>query len=107
MKQFIYGLLLIILFGCVQDSVNFSKTELLLFKNIGFDKEILSELKKSTTNEFFQFEISEPGYVMDKNGVQNKTGIKKLNGVSFKTSENQAYKIILENRGELQSKGYQ
>ncbi|WBU89760.1 DUF4253 domain-containing protein [Cellulophaga omnivescoria] len=107
MKQFIYGLLLIILFGCVQDSVNFSKTELLLFKNIGFDKEILSELKKSITDEFFQFEISEPGYVMDKNGKQNKTGIKKLNGVSFKTSENQAYKIILENRGELQSKGYQ
>ncbi|PKB43055.1 uncharacterized protein DUF4253 [Cellulophaga sp. RHA19] len=107
MKQLIYGLLLFAFLSCGQTSVNFSKSEILLFENVGFDKEILSDLKKAAAEEFFQLEISEPGYIIDKNGTQSKTEIEKLNGISFKTSENRAYEIILENRVELKSKGYQ
>ncbi len=107
MKQLIYGLLFFALISCGQNSANFSKSELLLFKNIEFEKEILSDLKNSINTEFFQLEISEPGYVIDENGKQIKTGIEKLNGISFTTSENQAYEIIMKNRVELKSKGYQ
>ncbi|RMA67701.1 DUF4253 domain-containing protein [Ulvibacter antarcticus] len=107
MKQLIYGLLLFALISCGQNLANFSKSELLLFNNIEFEKEILSDLKKSTNAEFFQLEISEPGYVIDENGKKSKTGIEKLNGISFTTSENQAYEIIMKNRVELKSKGYQ
>ncbi|APU09714.1 hypothetical protein A5M85_05275 [Cellulophaga lytica] len=107
MKQFIYALLVFSLIGCKQNSTVFSEPELLLFKNIGFNKEVFIDLKKATTEDFFRFEISEPGYVINKNGTESKTGIEQLNGISFKISENRAYQIILENKAILKSKGYQ
>ncbi|WP_299246802.1 DUF4253 domain-containing protein [uncultured Aquimarina sp.] len=99
-------LLLLFLVSCRQSTPNFSESELLLFKSIGFDKEVLSDIKKTINEEFTQLEVSEPGYIIDKNGEQQKTGIEKVNGISFKVMENESNGIILKNKNKLKEKGY-
>lgn len=92
--------------SCGQNSVNYSPSELQLFKSIGFDKQIFSDIKQNSNIEFTQMEISAPGYVISEDGEYKKTGLKKINGISFNTSENQSYEIVLNNKEKLEKKGY-
>lgn len=106
MKQINRLLVLLVFVGCGQNSPRFSEPELLLLKSIEFDPEILLDLKQNTKNEFTQLEISELGYMIGENGEQQKNGVEKINGISFKVSENKSNEIILKNKDKLQENGY-
>ncbi|WP_303316422.1 DUF4253 domain-containing protein [Flavivirga abyssicola] len=101
-----YLLLLMTIISCGQNSVNYSESELKLFNNIGFDKTVLSELKQKTNKEFTQLEISDPGYLIGENGDEQKIGVEKINGISFRVSENESYEIVLTYKDKLKEQGY-
>lgn len=106
MKKITVLLLLIGLFSCGQNPSSFSATELVLFKEIGFDAVVLSDLKQYSDKDITQFESSDPGYIIHSDGTQVKTGVEKLEGISFQVDEATSYEIILDYRVSLKEKGY-
>jgi hypothetical protein len=106
MRHLIIVIMIFGLFGCRQKGKEFSESETNLIQNIGFDKEVLIEIKKYVKEEFIQFETSDPGFFMGKDGKLQKTGIEKQNGISFTLPEDKADDIIIKSKDKLKDKGY-
>jgi hypothetical protein len=106
MKQIIITLMFFGLFGCGQKEKSFSDSEKKLIQENGFDEDAIIDIKGFVKNEFFQFEISEPGYMIGEDGEPKKTGVEKRNGLSFKIQEEKTDEIIYRFKDKLRQTGY-
>jgi hypothetical protein len=106
MKNLIIAFMLFGLFECGEKNKEFSDSEIKLILENGFEAEDLIDLKRLVKNEFSQFEISEPGYMMGENGELQKTGVEKWEGLSFQFPEDKTDEAIFRFKDELRKNGY-
>jgi hypothetical protein len=91
--------------GCKRKSISLSNDELRILKEIGFDVEMAKYAERYLADSFYQFQTSNPGYIV-KDGKQQKTGIKKQNGISWKVGSESIDPVIKALKTDLKEKGY-
>jgi len=90
-------------FGCQNAALTVDEASLL--DSIGFDKQLLAEVKSIVRTTFVRYQTSDPGFSVE-DGVMEKTGLVAQKGALFRVPSRDQYLILPKVRKSLQKTGY-